>query len=83
MGLKTEAKNFMKVGRPIKIHKNSLEYEGVVEQNTLISGSHNGVEADSCLIIRSDENRARYLVPLGSQVNFVVEIPFEDGEGTE
>jgi len=81
MGLKTEVKKHMVVGSTVSIHQGNLEYKGVVEVNTLINQDHGAVESDSCCVIRSDEERQRYIIPLGHKVNFVLVVPFPDEEG--
>jgi hypothetical protein len=79
MGFKTEAKSLLRVGNVVSINVGALEYRGIVEKNSLISGDHNNVEFDSCIVLRSDKNCERYVIPLGIKSNcgIVLVIPFE------
>lgn len=86
MGLKMEVKARMRPGVHVILHIGVVEYEGVVEKNTLISGEHGSVESDSCCVIRNDEKKERYIIPLGYQTTFVLVVPFEEqdaGKGCE
>lgn len=80
MGFKNEAKQRMTVGHPAKIHVGQMEYEGIVEKNTLISGDHNGVESDSCAVIRNDKEEEYYIIPLGTGLGIVLVVPFKQKE---
>lgn len=78
MGFKTEAKSLLRIGKVVCINVGALEYRGIVEKNSLISGDHNNVEFDSCIVLRNDKNNERYVIPLGVKSNggIVLVIPF-------
>ena len=76
MGLKTQAKKYMTTNTSVVVHRGNVEYEGIVEYNSLITGDHGDVEADSVVVLRNDKNKVRYVIPLGQKMNFVLVVPF-------
>jgi len=75
MGFKIEAKQKMAVGKEVQVIKGGMEYAGVVEKNTLISGEHGQVESDSVLVLRNDTDGVHYIIPLGYKLDFVLVAP--------
>jgi hypothetical protein len=76
-GYKHQVKTHCGIGKETIIQKGDFEYTGIVEINSFIASDHGPVESDSVVVLRDDRAKMKYVIPMGSQVDGVLIIPFK------